>query len=79
MIPYDRSSLDAAGQMQMGYHDGFHDDRDELPEHTNYTKAYEHGWRNGRDDRLHRPRAPAYMLRAVADKLIREDEEGIGS
>lgn len=55
-----------------GYLDGFGDDRIELPDCTNYSPAYVHGWYNGRDDRVGRPRASAELLRAVADRLIAE-------
>lgn len=52
--------------MLIGYMDGSTDERDEFPEHSNRSEAYKHGWLNGRDDRLHKPRASAASLRAIA-------------
>jgi hypothetical protein len=60
-------------EMTRGYMDGFDDDRLDLPESSNYTQQYMHGWRNGRDDRLGVPRAPACHLREKAQELISED------
>lgn len=57
-----------------GYLDGFQDDReDEPPSLTNRTASYRHGWLNGRDDRLGRPRASAEALRRSAQKAQEED------
>lgn len=54
-------------EMMQGYLDGYEDDRTELPASlANRTHSYIHGWLNGRDDRLHKPRAPAYALREMA-------------
>ena len=53
--------------MTLGYFDGLDDHRDEMPESLgNRSACYRHGWLNGRDDRMHRPRAPAAVLRAMA-------------
>jgi ribosome modulation factor len=67
-----RSSA-AESEMIQGYLDGFRDSRHELPELSNYSPAYVHGWRNGRDDRMRSPRAPAAVLCAIANALI-DDE-----
>ena len=56
-----------------GYLDGLCDERDELPESSNYSQQYRHGWNNGRDDRLNKPRSAASVLRETSEKLIRED------
>lgn len=52
-------------EMYEGYLDGFRDDRDELYA-SNRSAAYQHGWRNGRDDRKRSPRAYAQELREAA-------------
>lgn len=53
--------------MVQGYLDGLDDDRVDLPgTFGNRSACYCHGWLNGRDDRLHRPRAPAAVLRELA-------------
>ena len=62
--------IDAKDEMFEGYRDGLNDTRDELPDNHNRSAAYQHGWRNGRDDRMHRPRAPAETLRKEAEKAI---------
>ena len=55
----------ANAEMVEGYRDGFRDDRDELYA-SNRSPAYQHGWRNGRDDRKRSPRATAQELREAA-------------
>lgn len=56
-----------------GYFDGRKSDLDELPEGSNRSDGYKHGWRNGRDDRKGSPRASADILRQeVADIAARE-------
>lgn len=52
-----------------GYFDGKADERDHPPEQSNRTEAYRHGWLNGRDDRVHRPRASAAELRRQCDMI----------
>jgi len=48
-----------------GYMDGLSDDRSDLPASlANRSDEYRHGWQNGRDDRLKRPRASAARIRA---------------
>jgi hypothetical protein len=64
----------AENEMIEGYWDGKSDDRDDLPEHSNFSEAYKHGWRNGRDDRLHRPRATAAKLREAAQAILSAPE-----
>lgn len=65
----------AQTEMIEGYMHGFRDTRQELPDTTNYSPAYVHGWRNGRDDRMRSPRAPAAVLRSIASALIQEGAE----
>lgn len=60
-------------EMTRGYLDGLHDERDELPESTNYSQQYRHGWNNGRDDRKSQPRASCRQLKSEAERLIRGD------
>ena len=57
-------------EMIQGYFDGKDDWRTELPKSHNYSPAYEHGWLNGRDDRVHQPRDTAAVLRARADLIL---------
>jgi ribosome modulation factor len=64
------TSLSASDEMVRGYLDGLEDDRDELPESTNHSQQYAHGWRNGRDDRKNKPRDFYHNLKATAEKLI---------
>lgn len=54
-----------------GYLDGFRDIRPDLPGRaTNRSLAYQHGWLNGRDDRVGKPRDTAENLRRIAQDLI---------
>jgi len=55
--------------MLEGYRDGYEDHRDALPEQSNRTEAYRHGWLNGRDDRLRAPRAAAAVIRQIGDAI----------
>lgn len=59
-------------EMIEGYHDGRESSRNELHEGHNYNIAYVHGWLNGRDDRLEKPRERASVLRARADMILGE-------
>ena len=52
-----------------GYMDGFADSREDFPAQSNRSEAYRHGWLNGRDDRLGRPRAAAAALRSTARSI----------
>jgi len=58
-----------------GYMDGFASDLDELPDGNNRSESYKHGWKNGRDDRLVRPRASARRLREEAEEIRRRESE----
>lgn len=58
-----------------GYLDGLNDDRDELPASlANRSESYRHGWQNGRDDRLGRPRMSASKIRRAGEIAKRRDE-----
>ena len=60
--------------MLEGYLDGFRDDRVDFPESlSNRGAAYRHGWLNGRDDRLRKPRAPAETLREESAEALEKD------
>lgn len=56
-----------------GYMDGRKSDLDELPEGSNRSESYKHGWRNGRDDRMQKPRASAATLREEAKDIARNE------
>lgn len=58
-----------------GYLDGSKDDRTEFPSSSNRSPAYRHGWENGRDDRLRKPRAYAQQLRDEADEIIKREQQ----
>jgi hypothetical protein len=65
----------ANDDMVEGYGDGFRDDRTEMPKSfANRSLSYRHGWLNGRDDRLNKPRATAVDLRVLADLAMAKDE-----
>lgn len=66
---------EADGDILEGYLDGFKDDRTEFPSSSNRSPAYRHGWENGRDDRLRKPRAYAQQLRDEADRIIRQEQQ----
>lgn len=57
-------------EMIEGYLSGKDDTRLELPVNSNYSPAYIHGWINGRDDRLNKPRASASVLRSRAEMIL---------
>jgi len=61
-------------EMEDGYYDGLCDNRIDLPESSNRTAAYRHGWLNGRDDRTHSPRAFASVLRETAERTLNGGE-----
>ena len=66
----DRSA-DVPDEMVEGYLDGFNLDNPEPS--ANRSASYRHGFANGRDDRAHKPRAPAAELRRMADEAIEAD------
>lgn len=58
-------------EMMDGYMDGLNSGSQEIPDcHKNKSAAYRHGWLNGRDDRIHRPREKASVLRNRALMII---------
>jgi hypothetical protein len=63
-------------EMVRGYWDGKEDKRIELPKEHNYSPAYVHGWLNGRDDRIHKPRATDEVLRARAREIENNERAG---
>lgn len=65
--------MEANDEMVEGYMDGFKDDRLDMPA-SNRSASYQHGWLNGRDDRVNRPRASAVDLRLQADLAMSADE-----
>lgn len=60
----------AEQEMTEGFLDGLADGRTELPALSNRSEAYQFGWLNGRDDRIHKPRKPAAVLRQEAALII---------
>lgn len=66
----------ANADMIEGYLDGCNDDRLEFPASlSNRSQSYQHGWLNGRDDRINKPRASADHLRSLAALAMRMDEQ----
>ncbi len=62
---------DKEREMMAGYMDGLDSGSSELPAcHKHKSAAYRHGWLNGRDDRIHKPREKASVLRARAGMII---------
>lgn len=58
-------------EMMAGYMDGLDAGSHEIPDcHRNKSAAYRHGWLNGRDDRIHKPREKASVLRNRASMII---------
>ena len=65
---------DTPAEMVEGYLDGFTDDRlDYPPGLANRGACYRHGWLNGRDDRIGRPRASAAVLRSAVILAVAAD------
>lgn len=58
-------------EMVAGYLDGRK--RDSVLPSGNRSHSYRHGWANGRDDRLGRPRATAAQLRVLCEAAIALD------
>lgn len=52
--------------MADGYKDGFQPDA--VPPGPNRSRSYVHGWLNGRDDRIGKPRATAEKIRKDGEK-----------
>jgi len=59
-------------EMIEGYKDGFQ--LDAVPPGPNRSRCYVHGWLNGRDDRLGKPRATADELRKNGEKARLADD-----
>lgn len=58
-------------EMMAGYMDGLDSGSEDLPDcHKHKSASYRHGWLNGRDDRIHKPREKASVLRARAGMII---------
>lgn len=62
----------ASDDMIEGYRDGYAIDA--IAPSDNRSASYKHGWQNGRDDRLGRPRSSAAQLRLGA-KMAKQDDE----
>ena len=60
-----------------GYRDGRQ--KDAVPPGPNRTRSYVHGWLNGRDDRLQKPRASAENIRKDATRAELGDAEDFAS
>lgn len=59
-----------AGEMVEGYLAGLESGAPHLPEcHLSRSPAFRHGWLNGRDDRVGKPRESAHVLRARATMI----------
>lgn len=65
----------AADEMIEGYSDGLTDVRTDPPAMSNRSPAYWHGWLNGRDDRIGKPRSSAMSLRSRAAMLEAAQEQ----
>lgn len=65
-------SDDAVADMFDGYRDGLSSTQAEVSEGVNRSEAYVFGWRNGRDDRMGKPRATAEVLRAMGENIIEQ-------
>jgi hypothetical protein len=58
-------------EMTTGYLDGYKSHHIEMPEFIKLkSPAYKHGWLNGRDDRLGKPRERASVLRRRAEMIL---------
>lgn len=62
----------AEDEMVKGYYDGL--DLSQPKPSGNRSRSYQHGFTNGRDDRAHKPRASAEILRLDAKAAIIADE-----
>ena len=59
-------------EMVEGYLDGLSDNRTDYPEASNRGSSYRHGWLNGRDDRIKKPRASYSTLISQAEQAIKQ-------
>lgn len=61
-------------EMVEGYIDGFGAEEMDFPDRlTNRGEAYKHGWLNGRDDRIGKPRASfSRLIRRAADAIAKD-------
>lgn len=56
--------------MVLGYYAGYDSGAAELPEcHKDASPAFKHGWLNGRDDRIGKPRERADVLKRRAKMM----------
>lgn len=61
-------------EMVAGYRAGYQSEAPELPEcHKDRAPQFKHGWLNGRDDRIGKPRERYGVLRRRADMILGED------
>jgi hypothetical protein len=68
--------MSAEDEMVQGYMAGFGALVDRLPKHhEGKSAAWRHGWHNGRDDRLGKPREVAMVLRHRADLITRNRKD----
>jgi hypothetical protein len=64
----DRVEADAEHEMMAGYFDG--KERDAITPTGNRSEAYLFGWKNGRDDRLSKPRSSAAELKDEWQEIL---------
>lgn len=64
-------------EMVEGYADGFASKDEELGQGNNRSESYKHGWLNGRDDRLGKPRASASVIRENAKAISLKEQSYI--
>ncbi|MFB6649952.1 hypothetical protein ACFTQ9_21165 [Bacillus velezensis] len=64
-------------EMVDGYMAGFSSGAMSLPDwHKGRSAAFKHGWLNGRDDRISKPRERYSVLRARADMILSRESNG---
>lgn len=70
--------MDREQEMVDGYMKGFGGLTDTLPAcYEAKSAAWKHGWNNGRDDRLGKPRDPASVLRRRADMILDRPDDHV--